>query len=110
MGYLFTWRVIFSYTLFIIFVSFLPVKAPLQLPSLDKALHCLMYFLLSFIVANTFFLKKKFHPRVFGFFYAFLLSLMIETIQIFLPFRSFESLDILANFIGSFLGCLFKIV
>jgi len=112
MGYFFTWYTFFSYTLFIVFISFLPVKVSwhVPLPLLDKILHCLMYFLLSFIATNTFILKKKLYPRAFSLSYAFLLGLIIEVIQFFLPFRSFESLDILSNFIGSFLGCLLRIV
>jgi VanZ family protein len=38
-----------------------------------------------------------------------MLGFVIEIIQLFLPYRSFEAGDLLVNGAGSFLGCLFKI-
>ena len=114
----FSWYAVFFYSLFIICISIISPKAFLHLPYLmhllifDKILHFFMYFLLSFIVTNTLFLKKKenLQPQAISFSYAFSLGLILEITQFFMPFRSFETADIFSNFLGSLIGCLLKIV
>lgn len=112
MRYIFCWRTVFLYSLFIIFVSVIPIKGPPQLsfPFSDKLFHCLIYVILSFITTNTFYLKRLNRPRFIGFSYAFCLGLGIELIQLFLPFRKFEVADIFFNFLGSIGGCLLRLV
>jgi len=107
MRYLFSWPTIRVYSFFIIVISVLPVKPPqLFFPFQDKVIHGLIYGLLSFLAANTFSRKKINNPKTCSFFYAFSLGLFVEIIQYFLPLRSFEFRDILANLLGSFLGVL----
>jgi glycopeptide antibiotics resistance protein len=60
-------------------------------------------------VLNTSLIKKKVHPYIFSFSYAFLLGLTIELFQFFIPYRSFELGDIFSNFFGSIAGIFLKI-
>ena len=114
----FSWYAVFFYSLFIICISIIPSKVFLRFPYLmhflifDKIMHFFMYFLLSFIVTNTLFLKKKknLQPQTISFFYAFSLGLILEITQFFIPLRSFQTADIFSNFLGSLIGCLLKIV
>ena len=111
MRYLFSWSTVYIYSSIIIIFSVLPIEPPKSLvfPLADKILHGLAYALLSFMVANISYKCKK-SAKLFGFFYAFILGLVLEFTQLLLPFRYFESADILANFLGSLLGCLFKVI
>lgn len=108
-NYLFSSFVVYSYTVFIIIVSLIPIGVEGPVTFFDKIVHFAIYFLLSFIIVNARVLKKKEHPRLFSFFYAFCLGGSIECIQFFLPFRSFEAGDILCNILGSIAGTLFII-
>jgi VanZ family protein len=67
------------------------------------------YLLLAFIAINTSLLCGEKRPYLFSFSYAFGVGLIIEGIQFFLPYRSFEFSDILSNGVGCALGLLLKI-
>lgn len=108
--YLFSWRALFTYSLFIFIISVIPIEASLGLSFSDKIFHFLIYGILSVTATNVFLLKKKRHPHFLSLAYAFLFGLFIELVQSFLPYRSFELVDIAANFLGGILGCLIKIV
>jgi len=109
MGYIFSWPVVYSYSAVIFVFSILPLKGPEELgvPFIDKAIHFLVYCLLSVIVANLLFLKQKSRPHLFSFLYAFTLGSFIEIMHFFLPYRSFEGGDIFFNVLGAVLGCVF---
>lgn len=92
------------YTLFVLFISVIPVKPGGSVPFLDKIAHFFIYFLLSFLIVNTLFLGKSRHPYLYGFSYAFVLGLIIECAQFFLPYRSFELSDLACNFLGCSAG------
>lgn len=108
MRYLFSWYTTSVYSFLIIVAALFPVKFPPQVlfSFQDKIVHALMYFLLAFLAVNTFWRRRIGNPKICGFFYAFSLGVLTEIVQYFLPFRSFEFGDILANFLGSFLGVL----
>lgn len=107
MRYLFSRSTIYVYSFFIIVISALPVKSPqLLFPFQDKAAHVLVYFSLAFLAVNTSSRKKINNPKICSFFYVFSLGLFVEIVQYFLPLRSFEFRDVLANLLGSFLGIL----
>lgn len=108
MRYLFSWYTTYIYSFLIIVAASLPVRFPPQLlfPFQDKIIHVLIYFLLAFLTVNTFSRKRIGNPKICSFFYAFSLGLFAEIVQYFIPYRSFELWDILANFLGSFLGVL----
>lgn len=110
MRYLFCWSVTYAYSLFIAGISLLPLAQPrAELPFLDKFVHGLMYCLLAFLVVNTLSLSRKATMFFTSFFYAFGLGLLLEIIQFFLPYRSFEITDILVNALGSMVGSLFRV-
>jgi len=108
MRYLFSWCTTYIYSFLVVVGGLFPVKFRLQLlfSFQDKVIHALIYFLLVFLAGNTFLRKKVKNPKICSFFYAFSLGLLVEMTQYFLPFRSFEFWDILANFLGSSLGIL----
>ena len=108
MRYLFSWYTTYIYSFFIIVAALLPVRFPPQLlfPFQDKIIHILIYFLLAFLVVNTFYRRKISNLRKYSFIYVFCLGAFTEIIQHFLSYRSFEFGDILANSLGGFLGVL----
>lgn len=61
----------------------------------DKITHFLMYFLLSF------FLQKEYSRNDKTFIFAVSYGILMEIIQFFIPYRSFEFFDILANSLGA---------
>jgi len=76
-----------------------PVAPPI--PHLDKMAHFLIYLLLAFVLEQIFIAKPK-----ALFIKAFAVGLIIEILQIQIPFRSFEVADLLANALGAFTGIL----
>jgi len=106
MRYLFSWYTTCIYSFLIIVFASLPIRFPPQLlfSFQDKIAHALIYFFLAFLAVNTFRYKRIDRPKIYSFFYAFSLGLFAEIVQYFLPYRSFELWDILANFLGSLLG------
>lgn len=92
-------------------MSVIPVdaKGVEFIPFYDKITHFLIYIILAFLAINTFRLsfKGKFYFKAF--IYCFLLGAILECAQYFLPYRTFELLDILANSLGAILGIFIKI-
>ena len=94
-----------TYTGLIIYLSCSPLnKFPHpRFPLWDKLSHFLIYFLLALTALKTFLLYGLGlrNSAIGGFLYAFLLGFILEAIQAYLPFRSFEFLDVAANTAGS---------
>ena len=67
---------------------------------LDKALHFLCFTYLTLITWLSRFLSKDLHVYVIVLAY----GILIEIVQRFLPYRSFEYLDIFADFVGIIAG------
>jgi VanZ family protein len=111
MRYLFSFQVLFSYTIFIIFISVIPVppKQYLVFSGSDKVVHFLAYISLAFLAVNTFKIKDKKIRYLKVFLYCFFVGFFIECIQYFIPCRRFELFDILANSLGALTGALVKI-
>jgi VanZ family protein len=76
----------------------------------DKLIHFLIYLLLAFILVNTLIIEEKHHPYLGGVLYAFTLGLVIESLQFFIPYRSFEIKDIFFNLLGSITGISLRII
>ena len=73
----------------------------------DKLLHFLCFAYLTLIFKLTQFIQQDFWLYVIVFAY----GILIEIVQMFLPYRSFEFLDIFADFMGILCsGLLFKLV
>ncbi|MCM8819842.1 MAG: VanZ family protein [Candidatus Omnitrophica bacterium] len=111
MRYIFSWYIIFAYTFFIFYFSLTPkvfVFLP-HIPNIDKIVHFFIYLVLSFLVLNTLKLRKNSFPYIFAFTYGFLVGIVIEIFQYFLPYRSFEIKDLIVNIFGTIFGLKLKI-
>ena len=81
--------------LYVSMIRDLPGLEPPTLPHLDKLGHFLAYALLSFL------LFKRTGTKKHAFLIAGTFGLAIEVIQYFIPYRSFDVLDITVNFLGA---------
>lgn len=83
------------------------VKVQVSLPSLDKGVHLMEFALLGFLLSFGFFLSFGSSFRVKSVFIlasGILLGCLDELHQCFVPERSFEVLDIVADSIGILIG------
>lgn len=71
---------------------------------MDKIIHVILYGMLSLLVLRALMIEKAGQFRLISFLYAFSLGLLLEIVQIFLPYRSFELWDVLSNSLGSISG------
>lgn len=97
---------ILYYTLIFI-LSSLQVKGEVSLPFFDKGLHLVEFAILGFLLSLGFFLGFGFSVRVKSVFIltsGILLGCLDELHQYFVPERSFEVLDMVADSIGIFVG------
>lgn len=84
------------YTLIICFLSFYPIE---ETPTSDKLNHFIAFFVFAVL------LKVSFKTGYFAtFFYSLLFGTFIEFVQYFLPFRSCEFADIVADSFGALSG------
>ncbi|OPX29671.1 MAG: hypothetical protein B1H08_03325 [Candidatus Omnitrophica bacterium 4484_171] len=99
-------KILFIYSLFLVIISILPVSEPQKLEYLnaDKVVHALFY--LVFVLLYVFAFVHSRFIYIKSFLYAFSLGLFIETLQYFVPYRSFDILDIAANSLGAAVGLL----
>lgn len=107
---LFSFRVIYTYIFFIVFISVIPVniRHSLRFP-LDKVIHFFVYLIFSFLLSNTLALNRQKYSRLKGFLYTFGIGLAMEALQYFLPYRSFEVFDVFSNTLGALLGTFMRI-
>lgn len=72
----------------------------------DKIIHFILFFVQSYLVTKAYLVKNKTLNfsilKIILPFIGFCVS--VEVIQIYIPYRSYESVDLLMNFIGSFVG------
>jgi len=95
------------YYLLIFILSSLQVKGQVSLPFFDKGLHLVEFALLGFLLSLGFFLGLGSSVRVksgLTLVSGILLGCLDELHQYFVPERSFEVLDMVADSIGIFLG------
>ena len=78
-------------------------------PYSDKIIHFILFFVQSMFITKTYiarnFKSDKLMPKIIFYFLIFCFS--VELIQIYLPYRSFELLDLTSNLIGSLSGAFF---
>ena len=86
------------------------ISSNMGIEHLDKVVHAFLFCSLSFllVVANR---KQdlpeiKYSAKKWAIGVCFLFGSMVECIQIFIPSRDFEVLDILSNTFGAFVGLL----
>jgi len=93
----FSFRIILISSVFIITIlSIQEVNIESSVKFLDKALHFLCFSYLTLITWLSRILNKDLHVYVIVLAY----GILIEIVQRFLPYRSFEYLDIFADFVG----------
>lgn len=100
------WKIVISYSVFILIVSVLPVKESKisEFFPLDKLTHFLLYFMLAVFCVRAF--KGSLRIYLKSFTYAFCWGAFIEATQHLLPYRSFDVMDLLCNSLGSLCGVL----
>ncbi len=95
-------KIVIIYSLFILFVSFLPLKRIPQFEEfpVDKIFHYFLYLILVYFCMSAFTSAKY----IKSFFYALFLGIFVEVVQYFLPYRSFDFKDIIVSTLGSITG------
>ena len=77
--------------------------AVLPYQHLDKFIHFILFFTQSYLVTKSYFLRIK--NLTFSILKVIIpFCILIEVIQIYIPYRSFESFDLLMNVSGSVVG------
>ncbi len=73
---------------------------------LDKFIHFILFFTQSYLVTKSYFLRvKNLTFSILKVIVPFtIFCILIEVIQIYIPYRSFESYDLLMNISGSIVG------
>ncbi len=97
------------YYLLIFILSSIKFQIDAGIPSLDKGIHLVEFAILGFLLSLGFFLSFKTSPRTqftWVLISGILLGGGIEIYQYFLPVRSFEILDLVADSIGILIGLL----
>ena len=96
-----SFKIILATSVFIITIlSTQEVNIESSVNSLDKVLHFLCFSYLTLITWLSRILNKDLHVYVIVLAY----GILIEIVQGFLPYRSFEYLDIFADFVGVIAG------
>ncbi len=94
-------KILAMYSLFVILVSILPIKEPhIKEFTFDKIIHFFIYFIMTYFCILSFSSSRY----LMSFLYALFLGIFIEIVQYFLPYRSFDFKDIIANSLGSIVG------
>jgi len=85
------------YLIVILVISFIPITT--EAPTSDKINHFIKFFIFSIL------LKEAYQTSYWGnFFYCVFLSIFTEAVQYFLPYRSGEYGDIVADLLGATSG------
>ena len=97
----FSFRILLVISISIVTILFIQeVNIESSVNYLDKALHFLCFSYLTLITWLSRILNKDLHVYVIVLAY----GILIEIVQRFLPYRSFEYLDIFADFVGVIAG------
>ena len=100
-----------------VIVYLLIIYSPkLGLPSfflfLDKLVHFILFLIQSILITNTIYEYRNRNNRILfivSIIFLLLLGVIIEIQQIYLPYRRFEIMDLISNFVGVFSGSFFII-
>ena len=80
---------------------------PSSFPFLDKVVHFILFFIQSILITNTMYEYSDRNNRIIliaSIIFLLLFGLIIEIQQIYLPYRTFEIMDLIANFVGVLFG------
>jgi VanZ family protein len=100
----FSWILVYIYTVIVTYLMTAPIHGRQLFPHEDKVIHFTLYFLMSLCVYEACRKSKFVKPFLAAFIYSAAVGTVLECSQIFIPYRSFELGDILANMIGAFIG------
>ena len=85
---------------------------PSSFPFLDKVVHFILFFIQSIFITNTIYEYRNRNNRILlivSIIFLLLLGVIIEIQQIYLPYRTFEIMDLISNFAGVLCGSFFII-
>ena len=85
---------------------------PTSFPFLDKVVHFILFFIQSIFITNTIYEYRNRNNRILlivSIIFLVLLGVIIEIQQIYLPYRTFEIIDLISNFVGVLCGSFFII-
>ena len=90
-----------SLYVFVLIFAIIPTSGGAALiPYQDKFLHALIFIFLSIFTLRAF----EYARPSYAFFFLISFGLFIEITQYFIPYRSFEFLDLFADIIGALIG------
>ena len=93
-------KVIALYIFIFILATIPPSEAQIGFPYMDKVIHFLAFFILAVVTLYAFEVTQIFACITL----IVCFGIGIEVIQYFIPYRSFEILDIFADIIGALIG------
>ena len=97
--------VFFTFYLLIIYSH--KESSTISFPFLDKVVHFILFFIQSILITNTMYEYSDRNNRIIliaSIISLLLFGLIIEIQQIYLPYRTFEIMDLIANFVGVLFG------
>jgi len=97
--------VFFTFYLLIIYSH--KESSTISFPFLDKVVHFILFFIQSILITNTIYEYSDRNNRIIliaSIIFLLLFGLIIEIQQIYLPYRTFEIMDFIANFLGVLSG------
>ena len=97
--------VFFTFYLLIIYSH--KESSTISFPFLDKVVHFILFFIQSILITNTIYEYSDRNNRIIliaSIISLLLFGLIIEIQQIYLPYRTFEIMDLIANFLGVLSG------
>ena len=97
--------VFFTFYLLIIYSH--KESSTISFPFLDKVVHFILFFIQSILITNTIYEYSDRNNRIIliaSIIFLLLFGLIIEIQQIYLPYRTFEIMDLIANFVGVLFG------
>ena len=97
--------VFFTFYLLIIYSH--KESSTISFPFLDKVVHFILFFIQSILITNTIYEYSDRNNRIIliaSIIFLLLFGLIIEIQQIYLPYRTFEIMDLIPNFLGVLSG------
>ena len=102
--------VFFTFYLLIIYSH--KESSTISFPFLDKVVHFILFFIQSILITNTLYEYSDRNNRIIliaSIILLLLFGLIIEIQQIYLPYKTFEIMDLISNFVGVLCGSFFII-
>ena len=88
-----------AYLLIMISVALVP--NPIKGEGVNYILHSIEFFMFSALVFLTAIANKKKHPYIIAVFISIICAILLEAAQYFVPYRTFNMMDIAAGTLGS---------